>query len=798
MTVSVYSNFANTSEPQNFEFGVVLEAVKGGKWQEKVERVRSAIDTKEKEKLKKALPCVTISGTFSERMASGLIKHSGLICIDIDKDISHRKEIEEDPYTYACFASASGNGLAVIVKIDPAKHLDSFTGLEKYYKDRCQITIDKSCKDVSRLRFVSYDPDTYINENSLVFEVTSFFVSDFEKAVSAVESAGVNLTQDDYHRYLRIGFAIASECGEAGRDYFHRVCRLSSKYNEKNCDKQYNYCLRDKGAKKTSLGTFFHYLKEFGIKASDTGRFEIEYILRQKKREGESLREAVKELAAAKGMPAHELQGFAEKIYAEEMQKIQTFWYVSHDDKRDTYKLSINLPKYTKFLENAGFARFRVGKEYVPVRMVNHVVEEITRADIKGFVMDYIDSLPFEFDNIFRIELEDRVKTEHKKLFDAGIIEFLPEITEDFMRDTAASACYFYRNGFVEVTKSKIMLHPYTQLRKPIWKEQIMDRDFIQLPGEQFACEGNHFYRFMFNVSGQNVDRLKTLISAIGYLMHSYKSPSNPRVVTLVDEAISETPSGGTGKGLLMKAVGMMRETETLDGKNFDFKDKFALQGIKETTRIICFEDWDGKRLPFDKLFNMATTVMKVNRLYLGQVTIPYEDAPKIAISTNDMIVGRGSSYARRLFEVEIAPHYSDTHRPVDEFGTEFFYAWNKDRWAQFDNLMLFCVQQFLIGGLVTSKPVNLNRRKLLQATTEEFVSFCDELERGKEYCKKDLWQIFLDQYAYDPKQFTHDRFSKYLKKYAEYEELVYMEYKNRLAGLDQNKRFFTIDERKK
>ena len=40
-------------------------------------------------------------------------------------------------------------------KIDGAKHLETFQFLEQYYRETHKLTIDKGCKDVARLRFIS-------------------------------------------------------------------------------------------------------------------------------------------------------------------------------------------------------------------------------------------------------------------------------------------------------------------------------------------------------------------------------------------------------------------------------------------------------------------------------------------------------------------------------------------------------------------------------------------------------------------------------------------------------------------
>ena len=44
----------------------------------------------------------------------------------------------------------------------------------------------------------------------------------------AVETAGADIAPT-YAEYVQLAFAIATDCGEAGREFFHRLCRVSAK-----------------------------------------------------------------------------------------------------------------------------------------------------------------------------------------------------------------------------------------------------------------------------------------------------------------------------------------------------------------------------------------------------------------------------------------------------------------------------------------------------------------------------------------------------------------------------------------
>lgn len=86
---------------------------------------------------------------------------------------------------------------------------------------------------------------------------------DFEQLLTAIESSGIDLT-NDYNDWYKIGIAIASEFGESGRDYFHRISKLYSSYNYKEVDKKYSQCISDPNPSIT-ISTIYYLAKNAGI-----------------------------------------------------------------------------------------------------------------------------------------------------------------------------------------------------------------------------------------------------------------------------------------------------------------------------------------------------------------------------------------------------------------------------------------------------------------------------------------------------------------------------------------------------
>ena len=91
-------------------------------------------------------------------------------------------------------------------------------------------------------------------------------LENLRQLTEAVRMAGVDIAPT-YIEYVQLAFAIANDCGEAGRNDFLSLCSLSSKYDEKNAQALFSNALHaDK--EDIHLGTVFHLAGQCGVKIS--------------------------------------------------------------------------------------------------------------------------------------------------------------------------------------------------------------------------------------------------------------------------------------------------------------------------------------------------------------------------------------------------------------------------------------------------------------------------------------------------------------------------------------------------
>ena len=150
-------------------------------------------------KLPAAMPSLQIDGS-----------HSGYIAIDIDGE-NHGDNLDYTPEQLKekissiinvayCGYSASGKGVWGLVPIyDRTKHQEHFEALEHCF-NRIGVKIDPACKNINRLRFASYDPEPYINENAVKFSLVMVEAPEPKKETHKPKfTNGVNII-DEFNR----------------------------------------------------------------------------------------------------------------------------------------------------------------------------------------------------------------------------------------------------------------------------------------------------------------------------------------------------------------------------------------------------------------------------------------------------------------------------------------------------------------------------------------------------------------------------------------------------------------------
>ena len=417
------------------------------------------------------------------------------------------------------------------------------------------------------------------------------------------------------------------------------------------------------------------------------------------------------------------LDKLSDKVFQLKYQDKETFWNEEITPKGKIY--TVLEPKFRKWLQKEGFRALDVGyKDPVtePIRIVNNIASKVRPEDIFKHALKFIQSYEDA-----RLEAAFIKQGETLLLQKKATIIALEPCETPRLRDTKKTSYHFYKNGIVKVkAASEFELIPYAKANGFVWETEIKEREFSLLTNEDL--EKAMFAMFVQNITNSE-EHFLSLCSALGYLMHRYKNEGLPICIIINDENLIDEgkPEGGTGKGILVKAVSQIVEKAMYNGKNSDFSNnKFAYQNVKETTAIINIDD-APRNFDFEALFSVLSDDMPVERKHQAVKVIPYRDSPKFVITTNYTIKGNSSSFKRRRFDTFLTDYYSSIKTPVDDFGCEFFNGWSREEWQLFDCFMMNCLRIYLSQGLIQYENEGLRLKMLKNETAPEFYEMMEE-----------------------------------------------------------------------
>lgn len=757
MKVSFYKNVTKPASTKSVDIIKILDDIKSEKYKTVLSKIRLENDKSKRSKLKvDLLPCVTFGGVFTHRKNAGLKEASGFAMLDYDgiEDLPELIEaVNKDIYTYSSFISPSGNGFKVLVKIPP---VDSDKVYKEYYKSIQEhfnkyAETDESTKDISRATFISVDKDLFLNLDSTTF--TDKFVPK-ERPITPVTN--IPLTdQNEIAERLEKWFKKNYSTTVNRNNNLHAFARQFNSFGlpQHVCE---DYLLRyeqpdfRESEIKNLIKSAYSHTAEHGVASFEDTKKVKEIKMRVV---GGTDEKAIK--SKYKDLPEEALQNEIERH--KDQLKLDEFWYYTDNDvikmatfRFKTYLESNNISKYYPS-DNSGYLFIKKDKNFI---------NEFDENRIKDFTLNNL----LERGEIEAFELCANNLT----TFSQNYLSLLGTSDIEIQRDSARDSYIYYKNTAVKITKDEFKLTPYSELPGLVWSDQVIDRD-LEIQDES----DGEFKTFIWNISGKQKDRYYTFKSVLGYLLHSYQNEGKPKVIIFNDEMVSDVPNGGSGKGLLHKAIGHIKKLSSINGKGFDPTSQFAYQTVGTDTQVLLFDDID-KNFKFENLFSLITEGLIIEKKGKDAIQLPFSESPKISISTNYTVKGEGSSHNRRVFEVELSSHYNDKNTPEDEFGHLLFSEWTPKEWVLFDNYMIRCIQYYLKNGLVAYETVNLDYRKLINDTNKDFLEFMDNYKlKGARFSKTSLKDAFTDEYddyKY-AKWFSTNLFNKWIVKYCEFKK---------------------------
>jgi len=710
--------------------------------------IANQLPKKEIQKLKLESLSSFYGATFKGKAHTKFLLDVTYVILDFDDSDTYGGELKTllkrcnaDRHTLMSFISPSGKGVKVIVPLpEVVTNLDHYylywKRIVDYYEDLTGDTADPVCKNATRGCYFSYDKDAYFNQDAhpinkinkpTKIRTTIPRIKYKDNVDELIDALDYLFDQHiDSGEWTKIGFALTAV--ENGKEYFISKSLSNPYYNDTLPEleaKWANLVLTARGS--ISVGTIYYYAQQ---KGKQNGNYTLPPCIARQR--------IVDMIDVTTGL-----------IIPIDVTK---YWECTIDAKGKK-KVIIKPALFLDFMDEQGFRVVTIVNVDLAIyaRIQNKVVSEITLAKMQSHFTLFIEGMPSEIGSViirtnsgeekkipfFRKEIKDAVMK--LKLFTQSYMGHLIPISLALRRDSRDHGYFYFRNCFLDITKSGYTIKSYKHLEGYLWKSQVIDRHF-ELPSKDVInkeIDESHFCRFIANVTNHDPLRFLAMKSTIGYMLHTYKNMATAKAVIFMDENISSRGSianGGTGKSLIGLAIGKIRSSYSPDGKNFSFKSDFAFQLVKPYTEVFNYND-ATQNFEFQDLFSAITDAITINLKNKQAYTIPFHASPKFMVSTNYTVKGTGSSYDRRKYEIELAHHYTDTHTPEDEFGTLFFSEWDDTEWTRFFFFMMDCLRTYLNEGLIVAPSKNMQKNKSISGSNEEFNSYMEGYleEEGEE-----------------------------------------------------------------
>ena len=186
---------------------------------------------------------------------------------------------------------------------------------------------------------------------------------------------------------------------------------------------------------------------------------------------------------------------------------MQTFW-----EKNDRGVIKIVHIHFKQFLEDNGFYKYcpEGGKNYIFVKVTNNLIDHTSEKEIKDFVLAHL------------LELDDiavyNYFADNTRFFKEEFLSLLSTIEIYFIADSKDSSYLYYKNCAVKITKDGVTTLDYLDLGGYVWKDHVIDRNFNLCS----VSDNFDFKKFISNINGGDENRIKTMDSTIGFLLHGY------------------------------------------------------------------------------------------------------------------------------------------------------------------------------------------------------------------------------------------------------------------------------------
>lgn len=283
---------------------------------------------------------------------------------------------------------------------------------------------------------------------------------------------------------------------------------------------------------------------------------------------------------------------------------------------------------------------------------------------------------------------------------------------------------------------------------------------------------------------------LLSKIFTVGYILHRYKSLSRPWAPIAMDNKIGEDGecNGRSGKSFLFHVLGKLQNIIWISGRNRNLLDnQFLFERVDKYSDVVFFDDC-GKNLSVSNFYDIISGDMTINAKNVRSYSLPFEEAPKFAFTTNYVPTDFNSSTEARMLYLVYSDYYHqmtsendylETRSIRDDFGRDLFGRdYPEELWNADLNFLMQCCKFYLslAGENIKIQPPmgNILKRKYkadMGANFEDWANtyFAEEGGHLDELIsRREAYEAFIDDAKVNKNFYTMNRFTRSLRAFAQ------------------------------
>ena len=470
------------------------------------------------------------------------------------------------------------------------------------------------------------------------------------------------------------------------------------------------------------------------------------------------------------------------------------FW-----DMKKSKQDKINTAYLLHFLKYSGYRKVRMetepgSTEFLYIKVSNNVAEWISEVEVANYllgwatdrgldneirnaILDCKKIQPELLDKLDEIEIPYKISDPKSQtfVFENCAVKATADNIEVVGKDTAGiywkeRVCHHrferiepaFETSFDDETKAFDIEIKHTKSHgfrmninscRAYWRKEFEGGD--QNPADGGFIDADYKNNHKWDIAGPRLSKseqeeqknmLLNRLYTIGYLLHSYKSPSDGWMAWLMEIKLTEEDesNGGSGKSFILDyLLKPLIDKKQVDGSSNIGNPKNETFGSTVTPLTTTFVVADAyKGYPIRDLYEKTNGKWIYRKLYHNPCEIPYEQSPKIAITSNFPPIDNKGSSLRRLLYCSFSDYYHagtkeyDEERKIsDDFGYNICVENDKNYtetyWNEDLNFLMDCVSFYLkarkIGVQVQPPKQRINDRIALQSAGESFVMWADE-----------------------------------------------------------------------